>query len=166
MNGRHALILTCSILAFAGLQHAWAQQPDPFEQEKCQKEFISLRTAVEVRGKALNELGKRKGSAQEACKLFRDYTSAESRMIKYLQDRQQACGIPDQFVAQAKEGHGKAVAMRNQVCQVATAPAAAPPPPSQGLSGALGTPGYGGPPAGTAGGSGVFDTLTGNVLRQ
>jgi hypothetical protein len=70
-------------------------------------------------------------------------------------------------VGQAKEGHTKALAMRDNVCKVAAGPAAPPPPPpSQGLSGALGTPAFGGPPVDTPGGSGVFDTLTGNVLKR
>jgi hypothetical protein len=70
-------------------------------------------------------------------------------------------------VSQASAGHTTAIAMRNQVCTVAAGPAAPPPPaPSQGLSGALGTPAFGGPPVETEGGSGVFDTLTGNVLRR
>jgi hypothetical protein len=88
-------------------------------------------------------------------------------MVKFLKEKQAICGIPDQIVSQASEGHTKALAMRNQVCKVAAGPAPPPPPaPSQGLSGALGTPAFGGPPVETEGGSGVFDTLTGNVLRR
>ena len=167
MTGRHVLILAFALLAFAGVRHVAAQQSDPFERAKCEEDFISLRGAVETRGKALEGSGKRKASAPEVCKLLRDFTTAEARMIKYLQDRQTACGVPDQIVKQAKESHTKAIAMRNQVCQAAAGPAAPPPPPpSQGLSGVLGTPGVGGAPAESAGGSGVFDTLTGNVLRR
>ena len=167
MTGRHVLILALAMLAFAGGRHVSAQQPDPFERAKCEEDFVSLRGEVEKRGKALQEAGKRKAPAPEVCTLLRRFTSAESKMVKYMQNRRSACGIPEKIVDQAKEGHSKALAMRDQVCKVATTPAAPPPPPpSQGLSGALGGPGIGGPPAGTTGGSGVFDTLTGNVLRQ
>ena len=166
MTGRHVLLLMIVLLGFAGVQHATAQG-DAFERANCEPEFLKLRGDVENRGKALEKAGKQKASAPQVCQLLRNFTAAESRMIKFLQDKKELCGVPDQVVSQAKEGHTKAIAMRNQVCKVAAAPAAPPPPPpSQGLSGALGTPSFGGPPAETKGGSGVFDTLTGNVLRQ
>jgi hypothetical protein len=166
MTGRHVLILTLALLAFAGMRYASAQQPDPFERAKCQDDFLALRTAIEARGKALNAAGKGKSGPVEVCKLLRDYTSAEAKMLKFLQERQAVCGIPDQILNQAKEGNAKSTAMREQVCKVAAnPPAQAAPPPSQGLSGALGST-YGGPPSETAGGSGVFDTLTGNVLKR
>jgi hypothetical protein len=99
--------------------------------------------------------------------LLRSYTGKEAELVKFLVDKQATCGVPPQVVSQAKEGHTKSVETRDRVCQVAASPAAAPaPPPSQGLSGALGTSAVGGPPPEASGGSGVFDTLTGNVLRQ
>jgi hypothetical protein len=166
MTGRHVLILTLALLGFAGVQRATAQG-DAFEKANCQEDFLKLRSAVETRGKALENAGRQKKGAPEVCKLLRDFTATESRMVKFLQEKKAICGIPDQIVSQASEGHTKAIAMRNQVCKVAAGPAAPPPPaPSQGLSGALGTPAFGGPPVETEGGSGVFDTLTGNVLRR
>ncbi len=167
MTVRRVLILGCALFALGASHLARAQEPDPFERGNCEKNFLELRGAVEKRGKALEDAGKRKASAPEACGLLRQFVSAEARMVSFLKEQQATCGIPDQVVKQASEAHSKSISMRNQVCKVAAGPAAPPPPPpSQGLSGALGTPGIGGPPAGTAGGSGVFDTLTGNVLRQ
>ena len=166
MTGRHVLILTLALLGFAGVQRAIAQG-DAFERANCQDDFTKLRGAVEERGKVLQNAGKQKKSAQEVCKLLREFTTAEARMVKFLKEKQALCGIPDKIVGQAKEGHTKALAMRDNVCKVAAGPAAAPPPaPSQGLSGALGTPAFGGPPVETPGGTGVFDTLTGNVLKR
>jgi hypothetical protein len=166
MTGRHVLILMLALLGFAGVQQAIAQS-DPFDRANCESEFLKLRQAVETRGKALQKAGNQKAGAPEVCKLLREYTAVEAQMVKYLSERQAVCGIPDQLVSQSKEGHTKAIAMRNQVCKVAAGPAAPPPPPpSQGLSGALGSPAFGGPPAETQGGGGVFDTLTGNVLKR
>jgi hypothetical protein len=166
MNGRHVLILTIAFLGLAGVQRATAQS-DAFEKANCQEDFLKLRSAVEARGKALDNAGKQKKGAPEVCALLRQFTTTEARMEKFLKEKQAICGIPDQIVSQAAEGHSKALAMRNQVCKVAAGPAAPPPPaPSQGLSGALGTPAFGGPPVETEGGSGVFDTLTGNVLKR
>jgi hypothetical protein len=166
MRARHIAILTLSVLALAGMRHALAQQ-DPFERAACQEEFVKLRNEVDKRGLAIKSAGEKKAPAPEICRLLRNYTGKEAELVKFLAEKQAACGVPPQIVAQAKEGHSKALAMRDQVCKVAAGPAAAPPPPpSQGLSGALGNSAFGGPPPETGGGSGMFDTLTGNVLRQ
>jgi hypothetical protein len=161
MNGRHVACLVLLLLAVAGVQHAAAQN-DAFQQAACQEEFMKLRGELEKRGMALKSA--QKGSPAEACKLIRNFTAAEVQMLKFLNDKKTACNIPDQVIKQASEGHAKSNVMRNNVCQAAAAPA--PPPPSQGLSGALGGSPFGGPPPEVGGGSGVFDTLTGNVLRQ
>jgi hypothetical protein len=161
MNGRHVVCLVFLLLAVAGIRHAAAQN-DAFQQAACQDEFNKLRTELERRGMALKNA--QKGSPADACKLLRNFTAAEAQMLKFLTDKKAACNIPDQVIKQASEGHAKSNVMRNNVCQAAAAPA--PPPPSQGLSGALGSSPFGGPPPEVGGGSGVFDTLTGNVLRQ
>lgn len=167
MQARHVAFLVIGALAIASVHHALAQQPDPFERANCQDQFIKLRTELDKRGLAVKEAGDKKAGAAEACRLLRSFTSKEAELVKFLTEKQATCGVPPQIVSQAKEGHTKALAMRDQVCKVATAPAAPPPPPpSQGLSGALGSSSVGGPPPEAGGGSGVFDTLTGNVLRQ
>lgn len=167
MTARSALILGCALLALGAPRPASAQAPDPFERGNCEKNFVELRSAVEQRGKALQDASKRKAGAAEACGLLRNFVRAESRMVSFLKEQQSVCGIPDEVLKQATEAHSKSISSRNQVCKVAAGPAEPPPPPpSQGLSGALGTPRAGGLPAGNSGGSGVFDTLTGNVLRQ
>lgn len=166
MGGRQFLVFVLALLGHAGALEAWAQQPDPFERGRCEQEFQSLQAELNKRGVALKSAGEKKAPPQEICRLLRSYTSAESQMLKFLTEKKATCGVPDQIIGQAKEGHSKSVAMREQVCKVAAAPQSAPPPPSQGLSGALGTSALGGPPSDPAGGSGVFDTLTGNVLRR
>jgi hypothetical protein len=163
MHGRYVALLVFLLLVVAGIRHGVAQN-DPFQQATCQDEFAKLRSEVEKRGLALKSAGERKAQAPEVCKLLRNYTSIEERLMKFLTEKQAACGVPDQVLGQAKEGHARAVEMRNRVCQVAAGPP--PPPPSQGLSGALGASPFGGPPPETGGGSGVFDTMTGNILRQ
>lgn len=167
MKGRHVLLLTCALIATAAMRHAVAQEPDPFERGNCENQFLAHRGELEKRGKALQAAGKAKAPAAEICKLLRNYTSAEAKFIGFLKEKQASCAIPEQVLSQTGESHTKALAMRDQVCKVAATPQAPPPPPpSQGLSGALGTPGYGGAPPPTGGGTGVFDTLTGNVLQR
>lgn len=170
MNARRFLILFVALLAVAGLRHAGAQQPgtDAFERGNCEQEFTTLRGAVDKRGIALQNVQKGKTTAQDVCRLLRDYITHEAKLLKFLTEKKDLCGVPDQVVGSAKVGHTKATEMRDKVCQAAAAQQAAPPPPapSQGLSGALGGSTVGGPPPEAAGGSGVFDSLTGNVLKR
>jgi hypothetical protein len=161
MNGRHVTCLVFLLLAVAGIRHAAAQN-DAFQQAACQEEFGKLRGELEKRGMALKNAPKL--APGDACKLLRNFTVVEAQMLKFLTDKKTACSIPDQLIKQVGESHGKSNAMRDQVCKAAAGPA--PPPPSQGLSGALSSSPFGGPPPEAGGGSGVFDTLTGNVLRQ
>jgi hypothetical protein len=170
MHARPVLILLFgSMLALAGGAPAFAQA-DPFAQanvQDCQQEFEQIKASLDKNGTALKAAGQRKAQAQEMCQLLRRYTDVESRLIKFFVQKKTTCQIPDQIMKQAKDGHTKAIAMRTQVCQAAAGGAGAPPPPSLGLSGALGSSSTAGAPAeATPSGSGVFDTLTGNVLQR
>jgi hypothetical protein len=163
MSSRHILRPIFLGLAVIGISQAIAQT-DPFQQSACQEEFMRLRGEIEKRGLAVKNANDKKMPAPDFCKVLRVYTGAETQMIKFLTEKKAACGIPDQAIKQANESHAKSVTVRDQVCKAAAGPPA--PPPSQGLSGALGTSTFGGPPPEAGGGTGVFDTLTGNVLRQ
>lgn len=134
-------------------------------QNACEQRFIQLRGEMESRGKALQAAGKRKAAPQEVCKLMGSYADTEAKTLKYLRDNQAPCSIPQQLVDQVKNNHAKTAQLRTRVCTAAAQGVGAPPPASLGLSGALGT-NTGGAPVVTPGGSGVFDTLNGNVLRQ
>jgi len=168
MNGRHVLIIVLALLGYAGVLQAWAQQEggDPFARAQCEQEFQSIQTEMQKRGLALKAAGEKKAGPQELCRLLRNYTASEAKLVKFFQEKRATCGVPEKLIGQAKEANAKSSTMRDQVCKVATNPQPAAPPPSQGLSGALGTSSLGGPPANPEGGSGMFDTLTGNVLRR
>lgn len=155
------------LLGAAASGLALAQGTDPFERASCQEDFLKLKNQLEQRGLAVKKAGDRKADAPEVCRLLRNYVGTEAKMVKFLTEKQSVCGIPDQVINQSKEGHTKSIATRNRVCKVAAGPPAPPPPaPSQGLSSALGSSPASGTPPEVRGGSGVFDTLTGNVLRQ
>jgi hypothetical protein len=160
---RISVVLLGSALIAAGTVIALAQT-DP---RACEQEFIKLRTEVDKRGAAIKAANNRKAPLPEACQLFRNFTAAEVRIIKFLVEKQFDCQIPDEIVKQAKQGHAQATAFRDKVCKVAAEGGPPPPPPpSLGLSGALGSSNVGAAPAESPGGSGVFDTITGNVLQR
>lgn len=135
----------------------------------CQTDFVSIRQEMEEKGKALQAAGKAKAPPQELCPLFRAYVSAETKLTKYLSDNKDWCQIPDQAIVQARESNQKSAALRDKVCAAAAnggGGGGGGQPPAQGsISSALGvTTGY--VPGQSSTGGGIFDTLTGNALRN
>ena len=162
-----AILILLGVVLVASAPDVALPQADAFAQADCEKDFMSIRAELEKRGIALQKAGERKAGPVEGCRLLRNYTAQEARMIKFFTERQQVCQIPGEVIKQAREGHTKALAMRDNACQAAAAPKGPPPPPpSAGLSGALGRGTAGGPPPDSQGGGTVFDTLGGNILRE
>jgi hypothetical protein len=116
-----------------------------------------LRDEVERHGKAIQAANQKKASVQHACKLFKAYLSAESKMLKVIDQSAAACGVPADVPRQMRANHAKASAVGKQVCDAAASGGRAPAP---SLSDALGA----NPPlpSGDKKGAGVFETLTGN----
>jgi hypothetical protein len=130
----------------------------------CQGPVMSLMSERDKAGKALQAANKRKADVKTACGLLRNYTGVEGRLMKFLQANKVPCAVPDQFMKQLADAHSKSSEMTAKVCQAAANGAAMAPPPSAGLSDALGvnTVGSGGSDKPSA----VFDTLHGNILAQ
>jgi hypothetical protein len=132
----------------------------------CQGTVNSLMSEREKAGKNLQAANKRKADLQTACGLIKNYVSVEDKLLKFLRTNKAACGVPEQFLKQLADAHGKASQMGTKVCEAAAGGgAAAQRPPSAGLSNALGLSdvGRGSPDAPP---SGLFDTLNGNVLTR
>jgi len=156
-------IAAVAVVSALSIATAWAD---------CQSDVAAARAELEEKGKALNAAGKRKADPQTLCPLFRAFSSAEAKWVKFLTENKDWCQIPEQAIKQAAAGHKKTNEVRDKVCQVAANGGVAPgggaakPPPQGAMSSALGiTTGYS---LGTAsdGKSGVFDTLSGNVLKR
>jgi hypothetical protein len=134
--------------------------------EDCMKAFIPLREEAEKRGKLIKAASDRHAPPDEACKLIRNFSQAETKMIKYIETNAAKCGIPPQVGSQMKDGHKNTEAMATKVCNVATQmqqQQARPAGPS--LSEVLGSGSAPEANAGKKGGS-TFDTLNGNVLTR
>lgn len=134
--------------------------------EDCMKAFMPLREEAEKRGKLIKAASDRHAPPDEACKLIRNFSQAETKMIKYVESNAAKCGIPPQVGAQMKDGHKNTEAMQAKVCNVAQQmqqQQARPAGPS--LSEVLGSGSAPEANAGKKGGS-TFDTLNGNVLTR
>jgi len=83
------------------------------------RELMSLRDETQKHGMAIQKANERRGSVQDACRLFRTYLAAEAKFIKGLEDNSRTCGVPPDAIRQAKEGHAKAGQIGKQVCEAA-----------------------------------------------
>ena len=127
----------------------------------CQR-LASLRDEAQKNGQAVQALGKRKGSAAEACKLFTTFAATEIKFVRGLEENKAQCGVPDEAIKHVKAESEQVSQIRKQVCQVA---ANGPQNSGPSLSDALNsTPTLPETPASGTPKSGIFDTLEGSPL--
>ena len=134
--------------------------------EDCMKAFMPLREEAEKRGKLIQAAGARHAPPDEACKLIRNFSQSETKMIKFIEAHAAKCGIPPNVGAQMKDGHKNTEAMATKVCNVAQQMQNQPRGPAgPSLSEVVGSGSTPEANAGKKGGS-TFDTLNGNVLTR
>ena len=124
-------------------------------------DFVKFRDDAQKKGMAVHAATDRHADRKEVCNLMITFVTAESAMIKFLEDNKTWCGVPDQAIAQAKASHEKSMKFRTMACT--EAPESKPKVPT--LSDALGTPSTD-TAKNTKTGRGTFDTLTGNPLAK
>jgi hypothetical protein len=129
----------------------------------CQQ-LLNLRDETQKHAAAIQAANQRKAPPTEACKLFKSFLAADTKMIKAIVDNGAQCGVPPEVPVQMKAGHAKADQVAKQVCEIA---AQGPRPTGPSLSDALGTtPTVPNTTTGPKTGGGPFDTLTGNALAR
>ena len=134
--------------------------------EDCMKAFMPLREEAEKLGKLIQAASNRHAPPDEACKLIRSFSQAETKMMKYIEVHAAKCGIPPNVGEQMKAGHKNTEAMATKVCNVAQQMANQPRGPAgPSLSEVVGSGSAPEANAGKKGGS-TFDTLNGNVLTR
>jgi len=133
--------------------------------DACMRNFIPLREDAAKKGKMLEAAGKRKAGPDEACKLIRNYSAAEVKMIKYVAANATKSGIPAQVADQLKNGHERTETMEQKICTIAEqVKTRGPAGPS--LSEVLGTATAAPEATASRKGGSTFDTLNGNVLQR
>lgn len=122
--------------------------------------FSKLRDDAQKKAGAIRAASERKAEPKEACGLFKTFSAAEGKLIKYAADNAASCGIPPEVVTNLKQQHAKTVGIQTRVCQAAANP---PRPAGPSLSDALGSstvPDV----SNIRTGRGTYDTLTGTPL--
>jgi hypothetical protein len=139
------------------------QQQQQQQAPPCYSDFTPLRQEAEKRANLLKAGMQRKPPREEACALIKNFSAAESKVVRFVTANAQKCGIPTQAVTTMKTNHERTAKMQTQVCEGGGAGPAKPTGP--GLSEALGTS-RGNTLDPLAPQSGGLDTLTGNVLSR
>jgi hypothetical protein len=153
---RSVATLLAVLAVAAATQTAWAQSA----QVQCSA-FAQLRSEAEQKALAVRSSIEHKAERKDVCAAVQRFYAAEASVVKFLDDNKTWCGIPEQAVKAAKEGHERTLKFRTAAC--AEAPAAKPKAPS--LSDAIGTPSV---VTGnnTKTGRGTLDSLNGNPLAK
>jgi hypothetical protein len=128
----------------------------------CLANFLPLRAEAEKRASVLQAGIKHKKPRPELCELFKHFSEAEERAVKYAAANQVPCGIPADAVVSMKKNHVKTVDIRDKVCAADTAPGPAGP----NLGEALGVRGTLPNAETVRSGTGTLDTLSGNPLAR
>ena len=95
--------------------------PPPAPDNPCVGEFRPLRAEAERRGQLLRAASERHAAPEEACRLMGEFIAAEVKMMKYVELKGSACGIPRNIMDQLNSGHKHSEDMRTRICTAAAA---------------------------------------------
>jgi hypothetical protein len=147
--------------ALAVLAIAAESQPVSAQAPAVCNTFIQIRDDAQQKALAIRTAVQNKAERKDICALVQRYYTAESSVVKFLEENKSWCGIPDQAIKAAKDNHEHTLKFRTAACT--EAPAAKPRAPS--LSDAIGTPSVD-TGANTKTGRGTLDSLNGNPLAR
>jgi hypothetical protein len=134
----------------------------PSQGANCMTEFVPMRQEAEKRASALQAAASHKAAREEVCNLFKRFSEAEGRIIKYLVSHQAACGIPAEAISNTKANHAKTMATEHKICSAEGMEAR---PRGTGLGEALGVRAVPTPET-TKTGKGIFDTLSSTQVTE
>lgn len=132
------------------------------QEPPCMKDFAPLRDDAGKKAAAIKAASDRHAPPAEACQLFKTFSAAEAKVIKFVVENGTWCGIPPEAQAQMKAAHSKTIEIQTKVCKVAAMGGGRPAGPS--LSDALGSGSSVPDTKNVKPGRGTFDTLTGTPL--
>jgi hypothetical protein len=112
---RRGLVPAIAIAIAVGAD-ASAQFAPQAAKPPCYNDFMPLREEAQKRATAISAAGRRKAEPKEICELFGRFAEAEAKVIQFVENNGQWCGIPPETLAQMKESQRKAAETRKQMC--------------------------------------------------
>ena len=96
----------------------WPPARPPARPPACQQ-LLTLRDESEKHSRATWAAKERKTSVKEACRLYKSILYTEIKFIRSLEDNGSTCGVPREWLKEAKERHAKASQIGRLVCEAA-----------------------------------------------
>ena len=115
---RLRLLLTFAALS-APTGGVLAQGAPAEERDACIKGYTSLREDVVTKGNAIRAASERHAPSEETCKIIRDYSVAEAKMIKYAEANATQCGTPASTLERSRANHRNTSGLEVRVCAAA-----------------------------------------------
>jgi hypothetical protein len=111
-----AIVVAVALPADAQLERT----PDlPAELSLACQHLLALRDQTQRQERAIQKANQRKASVQETCPLYRIFIIKETQLIRGIEEIGRACGIPSDFLKQARENHAKDLEIGKDVCLAA-----------------------------------------------
>ena len=110
--------------ALAVLAIAAESQPVSAQAPAVCNTFIQIRDDAQQKALAIRTAVQNKAERKDICALVQRYYTAESSVVKFLEENKSWCGIPDQAIKAAKDNH-------EHTLSFARPPAPKRPPPSR-----------------------------------
>jgi hypothetical protein len=85
------------------------------------KGLLPLRNEAERRGQLIKAAVERHAGPDDACKMIRNFSQTETKMIEYIAGHPNSCAIPLQIVEMLKADHRTIETVQIKVCRVAQA---------------------------------------------
>jgi hypothetical protein len=115
------LAVLAAVLVPVGAAFAQAPFPTPLasEAEACKSGYLLLRKDAVEKGNLIKAAIERHAPPQEACRLIANYSTAEDKVIQYLEANANQCRTPEWVADQLKADHKNTEALRVKVCAIA-----------------------------------------------
>lgn len=95
-----ATLRTSALLCLLAIGNAALAQPSP----QCNV-FVELREDAQRKALAVRTAVEQKMDRRNVCALVQRYYEAETAVVKFLEDNETFCGIPDKAIAAARDNH-------------------------------------------------------------
>ena len=98
--------------------------------EFCNKELgpmVQQRKALNDKLAAIGKRAKQPGSREQFCGTLNAYIGNVRKFLTYMEQNKDFCAIPDQTIAQAKQGLAQNQSLRKKVCLASAQPQAGAP---------------------------------------
>jgi hypothetical protein len=109
--------VTLGLTLSAAAQMLRDATPQPQQTSPCFKDFAPIRAETEKRANAIKAAMQKKLPRGEICGLFKQFTAAEAKLVRFILNNAQSCGIPPEAGRTVEANHARSLRSQKQVCE-------------------------------------------------